>query len=145
MRVRHIWLAMCLGCLGCHSLIALDRETELPEAERNWRQGQSALCQGQAVQAVAYFEQSLHSNPLLSRNHLSLAAAFLETNESEKASSHLSQYLASNPDHWQVRGHFAELLLKQGSVLEAREQFERFIGQVQEQGSDMRDHLIHAH
>lgn len=66
-------------------------------------------------------------------NHLTLAASQLEKGDEAGACAHLALYLASHPEHTVVRVHFAELLLRQNHRDAAREQFERFESESQEQ------------
>jgi hypothetical protein len=65
--------------------------------------------------------------------HLTLAASQLEKGDEAGACAHLSLYLVSHPEHTVVRIHFAELLLRQDHPEAAREQFERFEAEAQEQ------------
>jgi hypothetical protein len=66
-------------------------------------------------------------------NHLTLAAAQLEKGDEAGACVHLAQYLAAHPEHTAIRVHFAELLLRQRRTEAAREQFEIFAVESQEQ------------
>jgi hypothetical protein len=66
-------------------------------------------------------------------NHLTMAASRLEKGDEAGACAHLALYLVSHPEHAVVRIHFAELLLRQNHPDAAREQFERFEAEAQEQ------------
>lgn len=145
MCVRHAWLAVWLCCLGCHSVVALDVDPGSPTAEQHWRAGQAAMKVGQAGRAIGFYEMSLQTDPQFTRTHMSLAAAFLEAGDEEKACEHLARYVAGNPEHWIIRGHYAELLAKRRHLTEARDQFERFVADAQEQGAKGVEHLIHGH
>jgi hypothetical protein len=78
------------------------------------------------IALAAHFEPS-------GPNHLTLAASQLEKGDEAGACAHLALYLASHPEHTVVRVHFAELLLRQNHPDAAREQFERFESEAQEQ------------
>jgi tetratricopeptide (TPR) repeat protein len=112
----------------------------LPE----WEKGQQAMLEGRTEQAVAAFQQSLKQDPGLVRNHLSLAAAYLAQGQEEKAAEQLKQYLNKQPDHYVVRGEYAELLLRLDQLEAAREQFERFEADIQENETLARQHLVHC-
>jgi tetratricopeptide (TPR) repeat protein len=113
----------------------------LPE----WEKGQQAMLEGRTEQAIAAFEQSLKQDPALVRNYLSLAAAYLALGKEEQAAEQLKQYLDKQPDHYVVRGEFAELLLRLDRLEEAREQFERFEADIQDHETLARQHLVHCH
>ena len=100
---------------------------------------------GQVAQALQYYELSLAQDQSLSRNHLSLAAAYLEQGNQAKAAPHLAQYVNAFPEHYVVRAHYAELLLRLGRPEEAREHFERFVADIQDQPELAAKHLIHCH
>jgi tetratricopeptide (TPR) repeat protein len=113
----------------------------LPE----WEKGQQAMLEGQTEQAIAAFGQSLKQDPALVRNHLSLAAAYLAQAKEEQAAEQLKQYLNKQPDHFVVRGEYAELLLRLGLLETAREQFEHFEADIQDHETLARKHLVHCH
>jgi tetratricopeptide (TPR) repeat protein len=113
----------------------------LPE----WEKGQHAMLEGQTEQAIAAFQQSLKQDPALVRNHLSLAAAYLAQGKEEQAAEQLKQYLNARPDHHVVRGEYAELLMRLDRLEAAREQFERFEAEIQDNESLARQHLVRCH
>src|SRR4051812_45027510 len=119
MRVGSLWLAGCLIAFGCNSLAALDQAPEFAEGAQARQKGQAA--QGQSLRAIGYFEKSLAADERAVRNSLSEAATLLEAGEEDKACELLAHYLANHPDHWSIRGHYAELLAKQRRFSEARE------------------------
>lgn len=136
-------LLALVGCtLSCQTLVVPPAENP---AARLWDKGQEAMKAGQVQEAVTCYQMSLAADPDFSRNHLSLAAALLERGDEEGATLHLERYLAANPDHLAVRGHYAELLRKQGRLGEARTEYNRFDADAQELGPDGRGHLIHCH
>jgi tetratricopeptide (TPR) repeat protein len=122
----------------------MDQEART-QARQLWEQGQAAMRQGRADEAIRCYQQSLAVDPTMTRNYLSLGAAFLEKGEEARACPHLSRYLASNPDHLVVRAHYAELLLKLQRPKEARVEFERFAADAQQQGDAHRMQRIHCH
>jgi tetratricopeptide (TPR) repeat protein len=135
-------LSTCLWLLVVAVTPASD---PIPSALKQWEQGQEAMRQGRNQEAIACFLASLKLDPGLARNHLSLAAAYLDTGEEERACSHLARYVAAEPGHLIVRGHYAELLLRVGRRQDAREQFEDFVAGVQEREELAAQHLVHCH
>jgi tetratricopeptide (TPR) repeat protein len=115
------------------------------QARQLWEQGQEALRLGRPDEAVRCFQTSLQADPTLFRNHLSLAAAYLDRGDLERACPHLALYLQACPQHAIVRAHYAELLLRLKHVEEARAEFRRFAADAQEQGDHYERQLIHCH
>jgi tetratricopeptide (TPR) repeat protein len=112
---------------------------------RLWQQGQKAMLQGHAEQAISCYEESLRLDPALARNHLSLAAALLSEGQDERAVPHLARYLEAQPDHLVIRAHYAELLQRLGRGQEAKAQFVRFVADVQDHEELAREQLVHCH
>jgi Tfp pilus assembly protein PilF len=110
-----------------------------------WDEGQAAMRVGQTAKAVSLYQQSLAADPSLIRNHLSLAAAYVEMEQPDQACVHLASYLHSFPGHTVVRAHFAELLLKLERLDEARVQFERFAADCPNRDEKDLKQLIHCH
>ncbi len=130
------WVWVGLMCLG---------QAPEPPALRAWQDGQRAMVAGQTEKAIACYRESLRLDPALARNHLSLAAAYLAEGKDQEAAPHLARYLAAQPDHLVIRAHYAELLLRLEQRDDAREQFERFIAEVQDHEALAREHLVHCH
>ena len=145
MRRCPVWLLLWLFCLGCHSLVGLQLDDGGPEAEELWDQGQAALKEGNADRAIGFYTQSLAADPALLRNHLSLAAAFLEKGDDANACEHLAKYVAAHPEHHTVRAHYAELLLRLQRLTDARTQYERYLTDAQEKTDANFEPLIQAH
>src|SRR5207249_7247741 len=103
MEVRHVWLGLALLSLSCHSLAILPPPANPDEAERLWELGQAAMKQGQPDEAITLYEQSLAADSGLMRNHLSLAAAYLEKGDDPQACAHLTRYVAAHPEHCLMR------------------------------------------
>jgi hypothetical protein len=82
-------------------------------------------------------------DPQLTRNHLSLAAAYLEKGDETSACPHLARYVQTHPEHLTIRVQYAELLwrLKQGRA--AQTAFESAMAN--SQGVLPVNHLIHCH
>jgi tetratricopeptide (TPR) repeat protein len=135
-------MAVRLFLLLAVSMPAIDPPSA---ALKLWEQGQEAMRQGRNDEAIARFEESLKADSGLARNHLSLAAAYLDKGEEERACAHLSRYVAAEPRHLIVRAHFAELLLRLGKRNEGREQLERFAADVQDRDDLAAEHLVHCH
>jgi tetratricopeptide (TPR) repeat protein len=100
---------------------------------------------GQTDKAIACYKQSLELDPQFVQAHLSLAAAYLEVGNDESAGPHLGKYVDARPDQVTVRGHYAELLYRLKKLGEARDQFNRFIADAQEQGGPAAKNLLHSH
>jgi tetratricopeptide (TPR) repeat protein len=99
---------------------------------------------GEVDKAVAYYEQSLASDPTEPRTHLSLATAFLEKGEDEAALTHLAEYVRAHPENLSVRVHHAELLLRMKRFSEARTELERIVADAQILPEPPAQHLIHC-
>jgi tetratricopeptide (TPR) repeat protein len=142
MRLRAAALLACLCCLGS------DPATPTPvvsPAVRLWEQGQQAILAGDANGAIAAYRESLRLDPHLTRNHLSLAAACLDKGEDGTAAEHMGTYLRLQPEHFVVRVHYADLLFRLGRLLEARQEYERFIADAQNRPALAEEHLVHCH
>jgi predicted Zn-dependent protease len=145
MALRLVWIGSLLLLLAPTSLPAAGPDNAASPAQQLWERGQEALRLGKTDEAITCYEASLKADPGLTRNHLSLAAAYLDKGEDEKASVYLSRYVAAQPDHLIIRAHYAELLLRLNRPWAARVQFERFIADVQENEHLAEEHLIHCH
>jgi tetratricopeptide (TPR) repeat protein len=145
MVLRHGWLLLSLLGLSCHSVFPVQPATEAVQAARLWEEGQAAMRRGQVDVAIRRYEDSLFTDPELVRNHLSLAAAYLERGDPEAACPHLGCYVAACPDHLAMRAHYAELLLRLRQLPTARAEYEHFVAQMQDQGKPAYAQLIHCH
>jgi tetratricopeptide (TPR) repeat protein len=141
---RLCWLWVGLLFLGCHCVPG-GGPTEEEPARRLWQEGQDAMRQGEPQRAVGYFERSLQSDPSLTRNHLSLAAAHLETGDDATACGHLARYVAAHPEHLEARAQYAELLLRLGRGDGARDELARLAGDLQELGRPALNRLVQCH
>jgi tetratricopeptide (TPR) repeat protein len=126
-------------------LIAPAAEPGESESELIWRKGQEALLKGRTSEAVSLFQRCIKQDPGMARSYLSLAAACLEKNEDEMAALYMARYLQLQPDHVAARGHYAELLLRLKQPVEARQQYERFIADIQDREDVAHERLIHGH
>jgi tetratricopeptide (TPR) repeat protein len=143
MRVCRGLLWCFLLSLGCQSLPGVDAADD--SASPLGRPKPEALLQGPAEQTFKIPQPSPSPELNQARNHLSLAAACLEKGNQAAAAPHLAQYVAAFPDHFVVRAHYAELLLRLNRHREAREQFEHFVADVQDVPALASRHLIHCH
>jgi tetratricopeptide (TPR) repeat protein len=109
-----------------------------------WQQGQDALRDGDAERAIGCFERSLRLEPSLTRNHLSLAAGHVARGDERAAAAHLGRYVELEPAHAAARAHYAELLLRLGRSVDARDQFERTAALPGDDAA-ARERLIHCH
>src|SRR5262249_7132250 len=149
-------LSLCLVLIaaGCQSLAAVEPVLSGPASEsagalsparRIWEQGQSAMRDGQPDKAIACYRQSLELDPQFAPAHLSLAAAYLELGDDAGACPHLGHYIEARPEQAAVRGQYAELLYRLKRTREARDQFDRFVGDAQERGGVAAKNLLHGH
>jgi tetratricopeptide (TPR) repeat protein len=145
MALRSCWTMVCLLAVGCQVLPVLESGPDSGQGAQLWQQGQTAMAEGRPDQAVAFYEQSLAADPSLTRNHLSLAAAYLESGKDAEACVHLAWYVAAHPDQWTIRTHYAELLLRLHRFHQGRQEYEQLIAEMQEQGDQELRNLIHNH
>jgi tetratricopeptide (TPR) repeat protein len=138
-----VWLAW--ACLGCQGLVPLEPPAEQDSATLWWEKGQEAMRCGQPEQAVSFYERSLQLDPQLARNHLSLAAAYLERGDDESACGQLKRYVCLHPDQLAMRIHLADLQLRLRRLLDARLEFERCVAGAQDQVEPAYGQLIHCH
>lgn len=131
--------------LPASSLCAAEPPPPSSPGLADWQKGQQAMLEGDTKQAIASFRQSLEKDATLVRNRLSLAAAYLAQGQEEQAAEQLDQYLQAQPDHYVVRGQYAELLLRLDRLDGAREQFERFEADLQDHETQSQKHLVHCH
>jgi tetratricopeptide (TPR) repeat protein len=157
---RRCWLVGCLIYLGCHTITAVSPDNApAPEPAANkanaaapaesaadlWEQGQAAMRVGDPRRAVAFYQRSLEADPSFNRNHLSLAAAYLEMGNDMVACNHLGRYVADHPEHLLVRSQHVELLLRLKRSREAVAAMALLIADAQEKGDDVLLDLIQYH
>lgn len=80
-----------------------------------------------------------------SSNHLSLASRYLENGDRAKAIPYFRKYLAQYPRQWDVRTFFAEVLLKENRLAEAKSEFRRFLADAQVDRLAMPMQFLHGH
>jgi tetratricopeptide (TPR) repeat protein len=137
-------------CLACVLLLAPSfAHAEEPlltsPGMPDWQKGQQAMLDGETEKAISLFQQSLKQDPDLIRNRLSLAAAYLAVGEEKQAAEQLERYLDVKPEHFLVRGQYAELLWRLDRLESAREQFERFDADIQDCETPAQQQLVHCH
>jgi tetratricopeptide (TPR) repeat protein len=137
-------LSVFLFCLWVPAVTAAEPKTD-PEAVRLWEEGQEAMLDGETDRAISLYQKSLKLDPDLARNHLSLAAAYLEKGEDEKAGTWMESYLRLQPNHHVARKHYAELLLRVKKPRAAHDQFEKVIAEIQDDDDLASKHLVHCH
>lgn len=146
MAVRHLGLLLALGFWACPSPGALESAEPAASAERFWDLGQEAMRQGQPRKAADYYRQSLATDPTLTRNYLSLAAAYLEMDDEPGALPPLTCYMSAHPEQLVIRAHLADLLLRLKHSAEARTEFERCIASAQDRDdASALSQLVHCH
>ena len=146
MAMSRMFLLLGLLALGCQSLIPHEPPGPAAEtAEQLWERGQSAMRQGEPDRALELYQRSLALDPKFARNHLSLAAAYLEKGDEPAACPHLARYVDAFPEQYLVRLHLAELLLRLDQRALARAQFEKCVAGTQDKGELGLAQLIHCH
>lgn len=147
MSIRPHWLVVVCACLlGCQSLIAPAPTAAEPDrATQFWEQGQEAMRRGQPREAVGFYQRSLALDAGLTRNHLSLAAAYLEQGDQPAACVHLRSYVQTNPHHLAARIHLADLQLRLQRWTDARLEFERCVASAQDRSEPAEGPLLHCH
>jgi tetratricopeptide (TPR) repeat protein len=123
----------------------LGETAPVESAERLWDMGQDAMRQGQLDKAIELYQRSLKADPDLTRNYLSLAAAYLQQGDDASACAHLARYVAANPDQLLMRVHLADLFLRLQQVPDAIAEYGRCIAHAQERDDPGGQHLIHCH
>jgi len=141
-------MTTALACLPWLSLLLAAPQSP---AEKNspgwdhWRQGQKALQEGKTDQAIDLFEDSLATDPKLTRNYLSLAACHLDRSDDAKACLYLMLYVSAHPEHRTVRFQYADLLQRLKRIDEAREELESCIADVQGDAVPADEELVQCH
>jgi tetratricopeptide (TPR) repeat protein len=143
MAVQRSWLGFWLLCLGCQAMPPCEEQQS--KASRYWQMGQAAMREGRTEEAIDCYERSLAADADLTRNHLSLAAAYLEENDRDSACAHLASYVHGNPEKLLIRVHYAELLLQLRRLHEARVEFEQLVFNSQKKSGATSPDLIHCH
>lgn len=142
---RCVWLWLSLSILGCEALPTMEVSLANSAAVRLWAEGQTAMQNGDTDKAIDCYQQSLAGDPSFVQSHLGLAAAHLENGNADASCSHLAVYVAARPEHVVVRAYYAELLLRLHRIKAAREQFDRFEADIQDQGEAAISERIQCH
>ncbi len=138
------WLCCCLICVGCRTMPDLQTQFDA-SADQLWENGQAAMRNGETLEAIQLYEQSLAADPCYYRNHLSLAAAYLEQKNDGAACLHLEQYVEAVPEQPHIRSRYAELLVRNRRLADARDQFEWLIAYAQEREGMPARNQIYCH
>lgn len=141
---RQGWRLLWFVCLGCQSLLPVEPVGGGKVAKQLWEKGQMAMRRGRPQEAIPCYQQSLAADATLVRNHLSLAAAYLEQGDEAGACPHLAAYVQAHPDHRVIRARYAELLLRQRRLAEAHAEFTRYVTDAQDAEGLTAPHLIHC-
>jgi tetratricopeptide (TPR) repeat protein len=145
MTARSLRLTLLI-VIASRSLVGAAAAQEAPSSGRQfWEAGQEAMRQGHPDQAIRLYEQSLAADPAFARNHLSLAAAYLDKGDADAACPHLALYLAAYPAQVIVRVQYAELLLRLDRPGEARLEFLRCAAEAQQEADAHVRQLVHCH
>src|SRR5204862_4821570 len=110
---RATLMPAALACLPWLALLLAVPQTDAEKRSPGWdlwRQGQQAMQDGKTDRAIDLFEESIATDPKLTRNYLSLAACHLDRGDDAKACLHLMLYVSAHPEHRAVRFQHADLL-----------------------------------
>jgi tetratricopeptide (TPR) repeat protein len=143
--LRHFGPLCCLLCLGCQTWMPGGAARENEPAQKMWERGQAAMYAGRPHEAIQHYQESLKHDTALVQNHLSLAAAFLESGDTKSACKHLGLYLEQNPERLNLRAHYAELLWRIGKKSQAALEFKHFLILAEENDDDTLAQMIQAH
>lgn len=149
-------MSFCLACLlslsyvACHAFEGAGKDCGVSSAatasaEELWEKGQQAMKAGEHDRAIAFYKESLSRKSGATRNHLSLAAAYVAKGDDAPACFHLGCFLESHPEHHNARLYHAELLMKLKRVRDSQREFERAIAAAQDAHRIDRGHLLHCH
>jgi hypothetical protein len=119
-------------------------QASTPAVEFWWR-GQQAMHAGAPAEALLWYRRCLQADPAFSRAYLSLAAAYLELEQPERACDYLARYVAAHPEHLLVRQQYGELLWKLHRWAAAQAVWQALIADAQELGESAVPLLIHCH
>ena len=145
MAIGRVWLSLVLVCLGCQNLVSQESPEPGAPAKLLWEKGQEAMRQGKPDDALDFYGRSLATDPGFTRNHLSIAAAYLEKGDEIAALPPLARYVRAHPDQFLVRLHLAELLVRIRHLDAARTEFEECVAGAQDKGDCAASQLIHCH
>lgn len=138
-----------LACAACQSVPSrpVEAVSEGIESRRAaielWQEGQRSLHQGEIERAIYCCMTSLKEAPDLKRNHLSLAAAYVEQGNDAHAVKQLECYVQDRPDDLAAHSYCAELHWRLRRLREARDQFRHCDALAQEMGAEGMVQRIH--
>jgi tetratricopeptide (TPR) repeat protein len=143
-------MALCHGalyllCLSWQAPSPAEAAAPPESAEHLWDMGQDAMRQGDPELAIRLYQRSLQTDPNLTRNYVSLAAAYLQLGDDAAACSHLARYVAVHPEQLLMRVHLADLFLRLQQVQDAGAEYTRCIAHAQERDDPASQNLIHCH
>lgn len=118
---------------------------KLSTAGRVWQLGQLALERDRFEEAIGQFQVCLRLDAKFVQAHLSLAAAYIALAREREALPHLESYLLARPDHFLIRAHYGEVLMRLGRLADAGRQLERFVAEVQPYDNLSEAHLLTSH
>jgi len=137
-----------LACLPWFTLLLAAPQSSADKRSPGWslwQQGQQALQDGKTDRAIDLFEESIATDPKLTRNYLSLAACHLDRGDDARACLYLMLYVSSHPEHRAVRLQYADLLQRLKRIGEARDELESCIADVQEDAAPADEELVQCH
>lgn len=134
-----------LSLIAVTSMVPCQPPPSGSQAQALWQAGQTALREGQPERAVELFERSLAADPKFTRSYLGLAAAWLDRGDDARACLHLTLYVAAHPQHFAIRAQYAELLQRLSRTNDARQEYERFVADLQADGEAADEYLLHCH
>ena len=92
-------LLLCLVSVGCQGLCWTQGAAGPRRRCCGNRGKRRSPCAGQPEKAIASYQESLATDPECTRNHMSLAAVYLEVGKDAEACVHLAKLVAAHPEH----------------------------------------------
>jgi tetratricopeptide (TPR) repeat protein len=114
-------------------------------AQRAYELGQQAMDRDRLEEAAGQFQLCLRLDRTFVQAHLSLAATYLAMSDDRRAAVHLASYLQARPNHFLLRLHLGEALIRLKRHGEAAPQLERFVAEVQDFPRLADEHLVGCH
>jgi hypothetical protein len=134
---------LSLFLLLCGILVGFAAEDTA--AEKAYQAGQKAMEDDRFDDAIGNFQLCLRLDASQCQAHLGLAATYLALGRDPDALIHLRHYLKAQPDHFLIRWHLAEVLLRLAQPTEARQHLERFLIAVQNRPMLEGEHVLRCH
>jgi tetratricopeptide (TPR) repeat protein len=114
-------------------------------AEKAYQAGQKAMDADRFDEAIGQFQLSLKLHSGHAQAYLGLAATYLALGRDPEALVQLRHYLRVHPDHFLIRWHLADVLVRLAQPTEARQHLERYLVAVQNRPNLEGDPVLRCH